>query len=114
VKTWTAWETTRRQVALAGRVVGAGGRPLSGADVALTEMPEAFRRRLAGGAAGRRLAEADGIYYFLDLPTGRYTVRCADGRTGTEAAQTVSVAWSNDGTVTMVVADLELPAAGAQ
>jgi hypothetical protein len=122
MKAWTEWETVRVQVAIGGRVVDEHDQPVAEADVAITAMPEEFRRRIAGmrGTAGGRWdrgdhrsdvtrAAADGIYYFLNLPTGTYSLKGRDGRrAGVEAEQTVSVSWGPDGTVKMAVADLKL------
>jgi hypothetical protein len=121
MKTSTEWEIARRQVAIGGRVVDDGDQPISGVEVVLTSMPEEFQRRVAGAAdvagAGRKhsderpdhsLTKPDGIYYFLDLPAGRYTVKCMDSRSGAAAEKTVSVSWNKDGKVAMAVADFKL------
>jgi len=121
VKAWTGWEIVRAQVAIGGRVVDEHDQAVAGADIAITAMPEEFRRQIVGMremAGGRwdrwhhrsdvTRARADGIYYFLDLPAGTYTVKGTDGRPGVEAEKTVSVSWSPDGTVKMAVADLKL------
>ncbi|HET6232009.1 MAG TPA: carboxypeptidase regulatory-like domain-containing protein [Longimicrobiaceae bacterium] len=83
----TTWDTTRRQVALAGMVTDAEtGRPLGGARVEITAGPAAFRRwadvrarEHAGGSAtvqAPHLAttSADGHFRFADLPDGAYTL----------------------------------------
>src|SRR5262249_46023234 len=103
VKSWTDWEIVRAQVAIGGRVVDEQDRPVGGAQVVITAMPEEFRRRiegrreLVGGRWDRwrhrsdvTRAGADGTYYFLDLPPGKYTVKGGDGRPRMEAEQTVS------------------------
>jgi hypothetical protein len=121
VKTWSEWEITRRQVAIGGRVCDHGNRPIAGAEVTITTMPEAFQRKIAAqvdsaaaqiSALDRRLdrkhAEPDGIYYFLDLPAGEYTVRAADPRSRLAAEKTVAVSWSQDGKIQIAVADLKL------
>lgn len=118
MKAWTDWETTRHQVAIGGRVVNQDDRPVAGAEVTLTDRPEEFERKFANAAeaAGERsdkrldrsCAKADGIFYFLDLPAGKYTVRCVDRRSGARAEKTVSVSWTQDGKVQMAVADLKL------
>ena len=113
-KQWTGWERVRHQVAIAGRVVGEGDQALAGAEVTIVRMPEAFQRRVTAGASGQCLAKADGIYYFLDLPDGRYTVKGRDERSGAEMEKTVSVSRSKDGKVKMAVADLKLVGGGTK
>jgi len=121
MKAWTEWETARHQVAIGGRVVDGGDQAAAGAEVTITVMPEEFQRKIAGAAetAGggwkdsdqrldRSCAKADGIYYFLDLPAGKYTVKGVDKRSGARAEKTVSVLWDKDGKVAMAVADLKL------
>jgi len=108
VKHWTGWESTRHQVTLAGRVLGEDDRPVAGAEVTIVRMPEAFQRRVAAGASGQFVARFDGLYYFVDLPAGRYTVKARDGQSGAEMEKTVSVSWGKDGKANLAVADLTL------
>lgn len=104
MKAWTAWETTRRQVAIGGRVVDARDRAVAGAEVTLT----ATRDDRPRGTVDPSHTTVDGLYHFLDLPAGTYTVRGVDRRSGAEATKTVTVSWGADGRVRMAVADLEL------
>ena len=121
MKAWTDWEVTRHQVAIGGRVVDQTDTPVARAEVIITAMPEEFQRKVAGasGAAGggweesqerldRSFTKADGIFYFLDLPGGNYTVTGVDQRSGARAEQTATVSWSKDGKVQMAVVDLKL------
>jgi hypothetical protein len=108
VKAWTEWETARRQVAIAGRVLDERDRPVAGAEVTVTPMPPPPPRAATDQKWAPCLAEADGIYYFLDLPAGTYTVKGMDARTGAAGETTVAVGWSKDRKVDMVVADLRL------
>lgn len=121
MKAWTEWETARHQVAIGGRVVDGGDQAVAGAEVTITVMPKEFQRKIAGAAetagggwkdSDRRLdlscAKRDGIYYFLDLPAGKYTVKGVDRQSGAAAEKTVTVSWSKDGKVDMAVADLKL------
>lgn len=79
----------RHRVAIAGRVVDAAtGKPVSGADVKISEMPDAMKRRLEIAAAAygtrwsamgerqdRTQSRDDGIFFFLDLPNGDYELQ---------------------------------------
>ena len=127
MKAWTEWEIARHQVAIAGRVVDEGDEPVAGAEVTVTVTPEEFQRKLAGAAKvegggwkysdqrlDRSFTKADGIYYFLDLPAGKYTVKGVDKRSGAQAEKTVSVSWDKDGKVQMAVADLKLSKAAGE
>jgi len=127
MKAWTDWEIARDQVAISGRVVDGGDEPVAGAEVTVTVMPEEFQRKLAGAAKvegggwkysdqrlDRSFTKADGIYYFIDLPAGKYTVKGVDKRSGTQAEKTVSVSWDKDGKVQMAVADLKLSKAAGE
>jgi len=121
MKAWTEWEIARHQVAIGGRVVDESDKPVAGTEVTITVMPEEFQRKIASAAGvaergwelsdqrlDRSFTKADGIYFFLDLPSGKYTVKGVDKRSGTQAEQTVSVSWDKDGKVQMAVADLKL------
>ena len=121
MKAWTDWEIARHQVAIGGRVVDQNDKPVAGAEVTITVMPEEFHRKIAGAAEtakggwknsdqrlDRSCTTGDGIYYFLDLPQGRYTVRGVEKRSRLQAEKTVAVSWNKDGKVEMAVADLKL------
>jgi len=83
----TTWTIARHRVAIAGLVVDAGsGKPISGAHVEIVGKPAAYEEKLALLAAsladtGRETeverpdvarTRVDGLFYFLDLPEGRY------------------------------------------
>jgi len=82
------WQIARHRVAIAGRVLDAStGKPVAGAVVSIPAMPEAFEKKLAIAslAYGNRwntlpqrpdktASREDGLFYFLDLPDGAYTL----------------------------------------
>ena len=108
MKAWTGWEINRRQVAIGGRVLDEDGRPAADAAVTVTAIPTEARQEGAKHTRVGHLAKVDAIYYFLDLSAGTYTVRAVHGRSGAMGERTVSVSWSEEGTVRMAVADLKL------
>jgi len=79
------WMVARHRVAIAGLVFdGATGKSIAGAQVEIIDKPEAYEKKLALLAAclgnlGKEVerpdtvrTRCDGLYYFLDLPEGRY------------------------------------------
>ena len=121
MKDWTDWEIRRHQVAIGGRVVDERDQPVAGAQVTITTMPRALRQKIddAASAAGagwqdldervdRKLTKADGSFYFLDLPGGRYTLQSSVQGSDLQAQRTVSVSWGQDGNVKKAIADLKL------
>ncbi len=120
MRSWTDWEIVRHQVAICGRVVDAGDSPVEKAEVRLATVPEEFERRYAGSATteddrddvcerpDRTLTNADGNFYFLDLPAGRYNLRATTPRSSLQAEKAVSVVWDAEGTVVRAVADFTL------
>ena len=121
MKAWTDKEIKHRQVAIVGRVVDDQDKPIARAQVSLTAMPKAFQRKVedaakTAGAAwqdlderlDRTLTRADGIFYFLDLPAGEYTLNGVVGRPSRQDKKTVSVSLNQDGSVKRATADLKL------
>jgi len=98
----------RHQVAIVGRVTDAlTRRPMGGAVVTIVKMPAAAKSRLAMksiqfGARWKSMAERldrtrtaeDGLFYFLDLPNGKYTILASIERFGKRYG-------SSEGTVTV-------------
>jgi hypothetical protein len=120
VSHWTDWEATRHQVAVAGRVVDESDKPVAGAQVTLTRVPEKQTQNRSGARSDqqepdargdRTLTKADGIFFFLDSPPGKYSVECVNSRSGSQDKKMISVSWRQDGTVERVVADLKLSTA---
>ena len=121
MKVWSAWETIRRQVAIGGRVLDPSARPVAGADVVLTRVPEATRRKTRKDAVPREAtsereeevvaqtqSSGDGIFYFLDVPAGHYTLVGADRKSARKAQRVISLTWDEKGTIKRVIEDLKL------
>jgi len=121
VSSWTDWEGVRHQVAIGGRVVNNSEKPVAGVQVTITAMPKEFKQKIDGAASAvgadwqdlderfdRTLTKADGLYYFLDLPAGRYTLKGMDRRSGLQDQKVVSVSWDRSGRVKRAIADLKL------
>jgi hypothetical protein len=75
----TATATVRHRVALAGRVTDAvTSKPITGAQVAIVDMPQALAQKVryadSSVTPGKTLTREDGLFYFLDLPDGKYTL----------------------------------------
>jgi hypothetical protein len=120
IKNWGDWETVRRQVALCGRVVDRHGMPLGNARVTIVGGPKQFEvQAKASAAAARALGDEhvqrdvaetkpDGIYFFMDLPEGDYTVAAEDPHTGDRGESRGRVACDQAGNVRKAVADIRL------
>jgi hypothetical protein len=102
VKAWTDWEIMRRQVAISGRVVDEDNKPVAGAQVTGWEDLE---ERL-----DRTLARLDGLYYFLDLPEGRYTLSAIDPRSGKHDEKSTSFSKDREHNINLAQADFKLSA----
>jgi hypothetical protein len=86
-----ACQVARHRVAIAGRVAdGESGKPVEEAEVRVTEMPAAFKKSLELAALqygkqwplmidrpDKTWTRADGLFYFLDLPNGKYSLRAS-------------------------------------
>jgi hypothetical protein len=124
------WETVRHQVAIAGRLADAGtGKPVGGALVTINEderTPAAFKslleaRAMQYGDAWATMTERpdrartapDGLFYFLDLPDGDYTLTASlasmGNRYGTAQA-TATVSRDENGNLKRAFLDLALQA----
>lgn len=116
---WTQWQTIRHQVAIAGRVVDADGLAIAGAAIEISSSSARFERRVEGAVSaaeasqpasrrfGRTVTGSDGLYYFMDLPDGRYSVRAVHPKSGKHVQKTASVARDAEEKITMVKADLK-------
>lgn len=82
------WQVTRHRVAIAGRALDAGtGKPVADATVSMGKMPAALEKKLAIASLShgdrwnslverpdRTRTKKDGLFYFLDLPDGEYSL----------------------------------------
>ena len=117
---WGDWETVRRQVALCGLVVNRNGIPLGQAQVTIVRGPKAFDSLArASTAAAQALGQdqirrdvtetrADGIYFFMDLPAGDYTVSAEDPHNRDGGENKGRVTWDQAGNIRKAVADIKL------
>jgi len=120
VTNWGDWERVRRQVALCGRVVNREDKPLGGARVTIIQGPKEFEAQAKGGlvAASARGDEKlrrdvtetkpDGIYFFMDLPGGEYTVAAEDPHGGGRGQSRGKVVRDKAGNIQRAVADIKL------
>ena len=114
---WNEWEVIRRQVAVAGRVVDEHDKPVAGAQVSIAMLQEKPRAKRSTAKTDQQkldapedhtLTDTNGIFFFLDLPAGKYSVECVNRRSGLGDKKTVSVLWKQDGSVERVSANLKL------
>jgi hypothetical protein len=96
------WELFRRRVAIAGRVLyGGTGKPVGDAEVVITAMPTAFKKKLEAAALAygnrwktmlerpdKTRTRPDGVFYFLDVPDGKYSVSASIPSHGSRCGKT--------------------------
>lgn len=121
MKTGSDWQIIRRQVAIGGRVVNENNNPVAGAQITIKSMPDGFKRQLEGAiseaGAGwldqeerqdRARSRLDGIYFFLDLPKGSYTLGAVDPQTGQQGEKRASVTMDKKKNLKMARTDFKL------
>ena len=121
MKTGSDWQIIRRQVAIGGRVVNENNTPVAGAQITIKSMPDGFKRQLEGAVSeagagwvdqeerqDRARSRLDGIYFFLDLPEGSYTLSAIDPQTGKQDQKSVSVSRDKKQNIKMIRADFKL------
>lgn len=123
MKVWTEWEIIRHRVAIGGRIADEGKRPVGGVRVTLRAGP-VRRHEQERGTAGaakdllnipaqcpvRACSRTDGLYFFLDLPEGQYTVRALDPRSGRCDERDVSIPKKQNRMIEVVQVDFQLSA----
>lgn len=117
MKRWSDWEILRRQVAIGGRIVDGQDNPVAGARITITATAGKSKARAESGAwenlserPDRTVSRVDGIYFFLDLPQGQYTVSAIDPRSGGSAETQATVSRHKEEPGRMAQADLKLSA----
>ena len=121
MKTWGPWQIIRRQVAIGGRIVDKAEKPIAAAKISITAFPKEFEQKLTVAATAARicrpetdvrpdrmLSRPDGIYFFLDLPDGEYTLKASSPGTGGEETKKARVSRDKDGNVKKARADFKL------
>jgi hypothetical protein len=114
------WEIIRHKVALCGRVFHPGGRPSGGAKVTITAAPKAFDawvrndskaavpHRNGRGRSDTTTTRRDGIYFFLDLPEGEYTVTAESPGSRERGQNHGKVTRNKDASIRMAVVEIRL------
>ena len=105
MKTWSSWEIIRHKVAICGRVLDERGGMVLGVRANIVSMPEVFRNRVSAVASAaekqweelderpdRTVTRVDGVFYFLDLSAGQYTLSF-DTHTDSQDEKSVAVIW---------------------
>ncbi len=123
MKAWSDWEIIRRQVAIGGRVVDENNNPAAGVQVTITSMPKGFKQSVeaafdTAGAEWDNLEERqdrmrsrlDGIYFFLELPEGKYTLKAIDLQSGEQDEKSVSISRYKKQNIKMTQADFRISA----
>ena len=117
---WGDWEIVRRQVALCGLVTNREGIPLGTARVTIVRGPKAFNALVKGSTAAAQASgddqarrdvtetRPDGIYFFMDLPAGDYTVAAEDPHNHDRGENKGRVTWDQAGNIRRAVADIKL------
>ena len=120
MKSWGDWEVTRHKVAICGHVLRQNGKPCAQAKVTVNR---AYKQVKPKGKAGTEadkfprnphscpkttLTRHDGLFFFLDLPEGEYTVRAEGPRAGEYGQNLGKVARDKEGNIRIAVADIEL------
>lgn len=117
MKRWTDWEIIRRKVSIAGCIVDPQNNPVCDARITIAAKAGKFHMQIDNVAwensedrPDRTCSRADGLYFFLDLPEGRYMVNANDPRSGKIAEKLVTVSKDEEKSGRIAQADFTLPA----
>lgn len=104
MKSWTQWKVIHRQVVIAGRILNDENKPVAGTQVTITAKAGKFKRQIENASGeestiwknlnkrpDRTRSRLDGLYFFLDLPEGEYTVTATDSRSGQSIKSRISI-----------------------
>lgn len=128
--TWVKLEPMDHQAAIGGKVVNAlTGRPIAGVRVEITDMPAAFEQWLSirklSSAKWNSLSERpdrtntspDGVFHFVDLPDGAYTLsfeHLSSGPRLGKAQRAFTVNRNNEGRISLSLVTIPLMPTGAR
>jgi hypothetical protein len=117
------WKVVRHQVTVCGRVVDTEDKPRHGIDVTIWSAPEGgAKARSSAALTGTSVSEVscmllsctktkwDGIFFFLDIPSGRCTVKSRDVWSSGHAEKTLSISKQPAGKAKIAIANLKLSA----
>ena len=121
MKSWSDWEIIRRQVAIAGHIVDQRDTPVAGVHVNITSSSTKNMGKTESTAGalktGREnidehldhtLSRWDGLYYFMDLPDGTYTISVHREGQDTEKNKKVTVARDKKNDLAVSLTDFTL------
>ena len=124
MKSWTSWEIIRHQVAICGLIKDDRGNLITDAQINIVSMPTAFSNWVSTAfqasekewedleeRVDRAETNNNGIFYFMDLPSGPYTLQVIDGRSGIQDEKKVNVTRDEEGNIdmAMVTVNLSIP-----
>jgi hypothetical protein len=126
MKLMSQWETVRHQAAIYGWVSDLNEKPLANVLVSIVDMPSEFSNRLSMlrdhiinknelvcGTEKTR-TRADGGFFFLDLPKGKYTLKAVDTSSGMSDQQEAEVVWDKNQIVKRVLLRFKMVAKTAK
>jgi hypothetical protein len=121
---WMTLTTKQRQVAIAGRVIEAVTKQaIAGAMIKIEQSPPGFQQMLKLKALqfgdrpieplNQTMSAIDGCFYFLDLPSGTYTLTASlpgtGTRYGTVTTAALTIARNAKGNAETAIVEITLP-----